>query len=210
MIWVKICGNTSQEDALAAAEAGADALGFVFVPISRRSVTREQVSKILPALPSSVMTVGVVANESPEFLQGLLRVCALQALQFHGEEPPEEVLGFKGAAKLIKTIRVKNAESLSRIPLYRGVDAVLLDTYRENQRGGTGTVFDWGLAVRAKEFGIPVIVAGGLNPSNVGQLVRQVEPYGVDVASGVEESPGCKDHALVREFIVKAKRVYNE
>ncbi len=203
--WVKICGNTNLEDALAAVEAGADALGFVFVPSSPRAVTRDTVSKILESLPRAVLTVGVVANEGPEFLKGLLRVCPLKALQFHGEESPEEVLTWKGEAKLVKAIRVKDAKDLEQIPRYQGVDAILLDTYRPNKPGGTGEAFNWKLAIEAKTFGIPVIVGGGLNPANVDALVRQVQPYGVDVASGVEEAPGHKDHTLLREFIVRAK-----
>ncbi len=151
------------------------------------------------------MTVAVVANEDPDFLKGLLRVCPFKALQFHGEEPPEEVLAFKGEAKLIKTIHVKDETSLEAIPRYQGVDAVLLDTYRPGHLGGTGQTFDWERAVQAKAFGIPIIVSGGLRPSNVEELIRQVEPYGVDVSSGVEASPGQKDPELVREFILKAK-----
>ena len=206
-MWVKICGTTNMEDAQAAIEAGADALGFIFVPNSPRVVERREVSEILKVLPRTVETVGVFANENSDFLKGLLRLCPFKAIQFHGEEPPEEVLALKGMARLIKAIRVKDAESLEQIPLYEGVDAVVLDTYRSDQRGGTGTPFNWELAIRAKEFGIPVIVAGGLNPTNVADLIRQVQPYGVDVASGVEISPGRKDQQLVREFVLRAKSV---
>lgn len=220
-MWVKICGMTNLGDALAAAQAGADAIGFIFVANSPRAVTRRRVSEILPALPPTVLTVGVVADEDPHFLRGLLRVCPLAALQFHGEESPEEVLAFKNQVKLIKVIHVKDADSLNVIPLYRGVDAVLLDTYRVPstgashpfqqgawhllRSGGTGTPFDWRLAVQAKRFGIPIVVAGGITPANADQVICQVQPYGVDVSSGVEVSPGRKDHALVREFILRAK-----
>ena len=197
---------THREDALAAVDAGADALGFIFVPTSPRAVTREMVSEILFSLPSAVVTVGVVANESPEFLKGLLRVCPLKGLQFHGEETPEEVLSFKGQARLIKAIRVQDARSLDQIPRFRGVDAILLDTYQPGVRGGTGTPFDWQLAIQAKVFGIPLIVAGGLHPQNVAEVIAHVQPYGVDVTSGVELSPGRKDHALVRDFVLKAKQ----
>ncbi len=203
-MWVKICGITNLDDALAAAEAGADALGFIFVGSSRRAVSRKTCSEILRALPSRVLTVGVVADEDPAFLRDLLRVCPLGALQFHGEEPPETVLSFQERAKVFKAIRVKDASSLERIPGYRGVDAVLLDTYRAGRKGGTGAPFDWALAAEAKRFEVPVIVAGGLSPGNVGDVVRAVEPYGVDVSSGVESSPGRKDHALLREFVAKA------
>lgn len=203
---MKICGITNLKDALGAAEAGADALGFNFVPTSPRAVTREEVSEILFSLPPSVLAVGVVANESPEFIRGLLRVCPLKGLQFHGEETPEEVLGFRGEARLIKAIRIRDAGSLKQIPLFRGVDAVLLDGYHPGERGGTGAVFDWQLAVEAKTFGIPLIVAGGLHPENVSEVITRVRPYGLDVASGVELSAGRKDPALVREFVLRAKQ----
>jgi len=206
-MWVKICGTTNREDGLAAVQAGADALGFIFVPTSPRVVTRDTVAEILTALPPTVFTIGVVANEHPDFLKGLLRVCPLQGLQFHGEEGPEEVLAFRREVKfLIKGIRVKNAGSLDQIPRYRGVDAVLLDAHRPEKRGGTGSSFDWSLAVQAKSFGIPLIIAGGLNPSNVSGLIRAVQPFGVDVVSGVERSPGKKDPTLVREFILNSKK----
>lgn len=205
-MWVKICGTTNLEDALASIGAGADALGFILVPASPRVLTRRQIEAILLGLPRTVITVGVVADEDPAFLKDLLRVCPFGALQFHGKEPPEEVLRFKGEVKLIKAIRVRDAASLEAIHRYRGVDAVLLDRHDPKRKGGTGQLFDWGLAARAKEFGIPVIVAGGLAPSNVQEVVRQIQPYGVDVVSGVESSPGRKDHTLLREFVLNAKR----
>jgi phosphoribosylanthranilate isomerase len=204
-MWVKICGNTNEQDALAAVEAGADALGFIIVPSSRRSVSRKKISEIMSVLPSSIMTVGVVANEEASFLKDLLRVCRFRMLQFHGNESPEEVLAFKGQAKLIKAIRVKDAGSLAQIPKYKGVDAILLESYHPDQPGGTGIPFDWNLALQAKQYEIPLILAGGLTPTNVHDAVRQVNPYGVDVVSGVEREPGIKDPTLVRSFIVNAK-----
>jgi len=208
-MWVKICGITNREDALAAAEAGADAVGFVFVSTSPRAMTRRGVEEILKVLPPTILTVGVVANEDPDFLRGLIRVCPLGALQFHGQEPPEQILGLRqelSNVKLIKAIRVRDADSLQEIPRYRGVDAVLLDAYDPQRLGGTGTPFDWSLAVRAKEFGIPLIIAGGLTPGNVREVARQVEPHGVDVSSGVEVAPGKKEFSLIREFVLKAKQ----
>lgn len=207
-MWVKICGITNLKDALAAVAAGADALGFVLVPSSPRVVTRKAVSEILAGLPPTVLTVGVVANEHPDFIWELLRVCPLGGIQFHGEEPPEEVLSFKEEGrKLIKAIRVREVSSLSQIPAYQGVDAVLLDTYSESAQGGTGKAFDWNLAAQAKRHALPVIVSGGLTPSNVKELARKVQPFGVDVSSGIESSPGRKDSALLWEFIQQVKGV---
>ncbi len=205
--WVKICGITNLEDALTAIQAGADALGFNLVPTSPRMVTRDRLAEILSALPRTALTVGVVANEDPDFLKGLLRICPLDALQFHGEESPEGVLAFKGVYRLFKAIRVKDSESLREIPRYQGVDAVLLDTYWPDQLGGSGRSFDWNLAKEAKALGIPIVVAGGLTPANVSDCIQQVEPFGVDVTSGVEKAPGIKDHTLLKEFVVNAKGV---
>jgi phosphoribosylanthranilate isomerase len=208
-MWVKICGMTNKEDAIAAAEAGADAIGLVLVPTSPRAVTRREVEEILRFIPPTVLTVGVVANEDPDFLKGLVRVCSLGALQLHGQEPPEQVLRLKSelsGVEIIKAIRVRDADSLKEIPAYKGVDAVLLDTYDSHRLGGTGQPFDWSLAARAKEFGIPLIVAGGLTAGNVREVVRQVAPHGVDVSSGVEVSPGKKNFSLIREFVLKAKQ----
>jgi len=204
-VWVKICGVTRLEDALVAVEAGADAVGFVLVPSSPRALQRDRIEEILKALPRTVLTVGVVADEDPEFLHDLLRICPFGALQFHGEESPEQVLMFKGKVRTIKAFRVKSQEVLKEIPKYRGVDAVLLDAYDPNRLGGTGISLDWSWVQQAKTFGIPVIVAGGLTPQNVGYVVKQVAPYGVDVSSGVESSVGKKDPNLVRQFIRQAK-----
>ncbi len=208
-MWVKICGMTNREDALAAVEAGADAVGFILVSSSARAVTRHEVEEMLRALPPMVLTVGVVANEDPDFLRGLVRVCPFGALQLHGQETPEEAFRLKeelSGVQIIKAVRVRDAESLKEIPKYRGVDAVLLDTYDPHKLGGTGTPFDWSLAVQAQEYGIPLIVAGGLTAGNVAEVVRQVQPHGVDVSSGVEVSPGKKDFTRIREFVLKAKR----
>lgn len=205
-MWVKICGITNRDDALAATEAGADAIGFVLVPTSSRAMTRHAIEEILKVIPPMVLTVGVTANENTDYLHGLLRVCSLGAVQFHGEEPPETVLALKESAKLIKAIRVKDSHSLESIPLYRGVDAILLDAYDPQRMGGTGQPFDWNLAVRAKQHGIPLIIAGGLNARNLQEVIQRVQPHGVDVSSGVEVSPGKKSFSLIREFVLKAKK----
>jgi len=198
---------TNSADVETVAESGADAVGFIFVPSSPRIVSRNQVYEILSTFPSGLESYGVVTNEKTSFLKELMRVCPLDGLQFHGEETPEEVLEMKEAGrKLIKVIRVKNADSLKVIPQYKGVDAILLDTYQPDKAGGTGKSFDWNLAAEAKSFGIPIILSGGLTPDNVGAAVDQAQPDGVDVSSGVEVSPGWKDHDLIRAFIRSAKR----
>ncbi|PIQ82672.1 MAG: phosphoribosylanthranilate isomerase [Candidatus Omnitrophica bacterium CG11_big_fil_rev_8_21_14_0_20_64_10] len=205
-MFVKICGITRPEDARFAAECGADALGLIFVPSSPRLVTRQEADTILRQVPAGVETIAVVANEKPSFLKELLRVCDFSGIQFHGDEPPEEVLAVKAPGRMvIKAIRVAGPQSLEKIPAYRGVDAVLLDTHRPGRLGGTGETFDWNLAREAAGFGIPVLLAGGLTPENVAGAIRQTAPFGVDVVSGVEATPGRKNSDRVKQFIRNAK-----
>jgi len=196
---IKICGNTNLDDALLAVELGADALGFVFYPKSPRHVKLVDAANICNALPPFVAKVGVFVNELEYEIEKALNECLLNALQFHGDEPP----GFcqKFAAKSIKAIRVRDEESLRTAEEY-DVDALLLDTYTDESRGGTGRTFDWSLAVRAKEFlSAPIILSGGLTAANVQDAIRKVRPYAVDVASGVEREPGKKDPEKLRRFI---------
>jgi phosphoribosylanthranilate isomerase len=202
---VKICGITNLEDAQAAVAAGADALGFVFDPQSPRHIKRHAAANICHALPPFVMTVGVFVNELEYEIQSTLDDCLLGALQFHGEEPP----GFctKFAAKSIKAIRMRDETTLHAAAEYDDVDALLLDTYTETVRGGTGRTFDWSLADQAKKIGPPLILSGGLNPENVAAAIRRVQPYAVDVSSGVERAPGLKDHAKLRRFIEACRNI---
>ncbi len=186
-------------------ELGADALGFIFYPKSKRSIRVKDAANICNALPPFVARVGVFVNESESEIEQALNQCGLTALQFHGDESP----GFcrKFAAKSIKAIRVKDEVSLSVATEY-DVDAVLLDTYTDTERGGTGRTFDWSLAVKAKELLVPpLILSGGLTPENVTEAIRVVRPYGVDVASGVERSPGKKDPDKLRRFIEACKNI---
>ena len=196
---VKICGITNLADARAAVEAGADALGFVFYADSPRHVTRKDAANICQALPPLVVKVGVFVNELEYEIEQALQDCLLNALQFHGDEPP----GFctKFAAKSIKAIRMRNETALHAATDYDDVDALLLDTYTEAARGGTGQAFDWSLAERAKQIGPPLILSGGLTPANVAEAIRRVRPYAVDVSSGVEREPGRKDPEKLRRFI---------
>jgi len=198
---VKICGITSLGDGLAAAEAGADAIGFVFYESSPRSVSIETASGISHELPP-VLKAGVFVNATEEFVRQAMARCGLELLQFHGEESPEYCLQF--GLKCMKAFRIRDAASLRALANYQ-TDAWLLDAYASEQFGGTGQTLNWDLARDAKRLGRPIYLAGGLTPGNVAEAVRKVRPYGVDVSSGVEASPGIKDRAKVRAFIEAAK-----
>jgi phosphoribosylanthranilate isomerase len=201
MIKVKICGITSLEDAMAAIDAGADALGFVFFHKSPRHIFPEQAAAIIRHLPPFVQTVGLFVNETPEMVNATADQCGLDLAQLHGDESP----GYcdKIRRRVIKAFRVKNITSLDPIKDYR-VSACLLDTWSPAAHGGTGRTFNWEFAACAAHSGC-IILAGGLTPDNVAEAIRQVRPYGVDVSSGVESSPGHKDPDKIREFIRKAK-----
>jgi phosphoribosylanthranilate isomerase len=202
MIQVKICGITRLEDAQAAVDAGADALGFVFYPPSPRYVTAEQAERIIRTLPPFVTTVGLFVDVALDRVNEVAARCGLDRIQLHGRETPEFCRQI--TRPVIKAIRIRNAESLTHVPDYK-VAAYLLDAYVEGALpGGTGASFSWELAARAMPYG-PVILAGGLTPENVEVAIAQIRPYGVDVSSGVERAPGIKDHRKVREFIVHAK-----
>lgn len=199
---VKICGITNLPDAMAAAEAGADALGFVFYEPSRRNVSFETASRIIGQLPPFIVKVGLFVDAPEDLVVRAIRECGLSLLQFHGAEPPEYCLQF--GLMSMKAFRIRDAASLQALPEYQ-TDAWLLDAWSSEQAGGTGQTFNWDLAVEAQRWGRPIFLAGGLNPENVAEAVRHVRPYAVDVSSGVESAPGSKDHAKVREFIRAAK-----
>jgi len=194
---IKICGITHLDDALMAIEAGADALGFVFVPHTPRYLHPEQARSIIDQLPPFITTVGLFVNAEQQGLEAIADGCRLNLIQLHGDEPPALCVAL--SRRVIKAFRVKDESSLSRLSGYR-VSAYLLDTYVKGAMGGTGKSFDWNLALKAKSYG-RIILAGGLTPDNVASAVLQVRPYGVDVSSGVEASPGRKDPAKVKAFI---------
>jgi phosphoribosylanthranilate isomerase len=199
---VKVCGITCREDAVAAVEAGADALGFVFVPGTPRCVRPEVAEGIVGVLPPFITPVGVFMNQPLEEVVRIAARCGLQAIQLHGDEP--EAYSRRIPLRVIKAVRVRDAESLRILPTYPA-HAFLLDAFVEGQPGGTGTPIAWELAVQAKGHA-PIILSGGLRPETVGPAVRRVRPYGVDVSSGVEVSPGRKDHQKVREFIAAVRQ----
>lgn len=201
MVKVKICGITRLDDALAAAEFGADALGFVFFKESPRYIEPFDAADIVGKLPPFVTPVALFVNEEEEIIRAVLNATGINVIQFHGDETPEFVSLFK--ERVVKAVRVKNEESLRAVPDY-DVNAFLFDAYSPDIYGGTGKKFDWEII---KEVGSieRFILAGGLKPDNVACAVNLLRPYGVDTSSGVESAPGIKDHKKVRDFIARAK-----
>jgi phosphoribosylanthranilate isomerase len=218
-MWVKICGNTNLEDAQLAAELGADALGFVFAE-SKRQVTAAQVARITPHLPAHVERVGVFYSRDAKEIASVVREAGLNAAQLHGGVDLDltrrlrEVLG--GAFDLIQTVHwtvgadssAALSEQLRQINLAGAVNRVLIDSRVGMAGGGTGVAFDWraaGAVIEENAGELKVIVAGGLRPDNVGEAIRELSPWGVDVVSGVEASPGRKDPEKLAEFLRLAR-----
>jgi len=203
VVRVKICGITNVEDALNAAASGADALGFVFFAKSPRHVTPEAARAIIAELPPFVSTVGLFVNEEPERVRRTVEFCGLDVVQLHGDEGPDacRVAG----ARTVKALRLMDASSLEGAEDFP-VSALLLDAWVPGIYGGTGETCNWELAALAARQH-RTILAGGLNPGNVAAAVSAVQPYGVDVSSGVESSPGRKDPDMVAAFIRNAKKM---
>ena len=186
---VKICGITRVEDAVVAADAGADAVGLIFVPSSPRYISPESAARIVRALPQTITPVGVFVNESREEIGRVVARSGVRALQLHGEESPEATIGF--TIPVIKSFRVGEEFSVESVRGYP-VSAILLDALVPGLYGGTGKTFDWNIAIAAKAYG-RVILSGGIHAENVSDAIRSVRPYAIDVNSGVESSPGIKD-----------------
>jgi len=204
MVKVKICGITNLDDAMAAVNSGADALGFVFFKKSPRYISPSNAKKIIKKLPPFISSVGVFVNEKKETIEKIISQAGINIIQLHGDEPPSAC---NLSRPVIKAIRVKSIESLDIVSKYKDkVSAFLLDAYTPEVFGGTGQIFNWDIAVEARELG-SVILAGGLTPENIEKAVRYVHPYAVDVSSGVEAEKGKKDHKKIRLFIEKAKGV---
>jgi phosphoribosylanthranilate isomerase len=211
MTWVKICATTNLSDAQASLAAGADALGFIFSPSSRR-VEVDQAAEIISSLADEIERIGVFVNETPGQVAEVAEQAGLTGVQLHGDEPAGQMPEYRqavGQRKIIKTLQaselLKSPDSLNGYLRSRhSIDAVLLDAGSPSQRGGTGQTFDWIAAapivarVRAQ---MPVIIAGGLNPENVAEAIRLFAPWGVDVVSGVERETGRKDEAKLRSFV---------
>lgn len=223
MIRVKICGITNVGDARVAVEAGADALGFIFVEGTPRFVTPAQVAPIVRTLPPFVTPVGVFWDHAAGHVKAVAEACGLRALQFHGEETPEDLAGY--ALPVIKTIKMAPASTIEGLPEYRTrerwdmlqyrrvASAILLDSAARWSEGEAREPLEWTLAgtmsTRGRSAGgqgTPIILSGGLTPDNVARAVAVVRPYGVDVNSGVESTPGRKDADKVRRFVAEARR----
>ena len=197
-----MCGITNSEDAQAAIESGADALGFVFAK-SPRQVTKAQAREIIKNLPPFVSFVGVFVDERVESIREICGFCHIGTVQLHGNEPPS-CLNYLEGYKIIKAFRVKEEGNLKQLGDYQP-HAFLLDSYVKGVMGGTGVPFKWDIAAVAHKYGA-IILSGGLTPDNVGDAIRTVKPYAVDVSSGVESSPGKKDKRLMERFVGNAKR----
>ncbi|MCX8073244.1 MAG: phosphoribosylanthranilate isomerase [Candidatus Binatia bacterium] len=201
MVVVKICGVTRPEDAMAAAEAGADWIGLNFYPRSPRFVTKDRACEILAAVPSHVQVVGVFVGATRDEVEETAASLELDLLQFHGDEPPDYCTGWRWP--VIKAIRLRTREDWERARSYP-VDFLLIDAHVPGQFGGTGETADW-MEIARLPVEQPLILAGGLRAENVAQAVRVVRPFAVDVASGVESSPGVKDADALRRFVQNAK-----
>lgn len=204
-VTVKICGITNLDDALVAVRAGADALGFVFHRASPRYVEPETARQIILQLPPLVLTVGVFVNAEQKVVRDLMDRCGLALAQLHGDETAIycETLG----RPALKAIRLRSRSDFLAISELFGraqVRGILVDGFSEQAHGGTGSLADWELAAEAAKVG-PVLLAGGLTTENINEAIRKVRPYGVDVSSGVESSPGKKNAAKVQAFISSAK-----
>jgi phosphoribosylanthranilate isomerase len=204
MFRIKICGITNESDALHAVACGADALGFVFFADSPRCVESDVVRAIVEKLPAEVTTVGLFVNETPEVVNQVATQSGISLVQLHGDETPDFCRQID--LPVMKAIRVRDAESLAGWSEYP-VDAILLDAWHPEKFGGTGEACDWELATDLAQK-TRIILAGGLNPDNVAEAVRIVRPHGVDISSGVEQSPGRKDPEKVSAFIENARESF--
>ena len=212
-IWIKICGNTSLQDARLAAEAGANAAGFVFASSPRR-VTTAQVAAITPHLPVDLEKIGVFVGSTFEEIASTVRACGLTGVQIHSDGGPDLPARlrteFGSALRILRVVHFGSeaAEQTRIVASHPDIDAILVDSRTATAVGGTGIAFDWAEA-RATIFGnvdgVKFVAAGGLAPENVAEAIATLRPWGVDVVSGVEASPGRKDPAKVRDFVAKAR-----
>jgi phosphoribosylanthranilate isomerase len=198
MTFIKICGITNLEDALAAVAAGADALGFNFYKPSLRYITPQAAREIIDHLPDPVLTVGVFVNE--EDVMSIANEATIKAVQLHGDESPDYCRNLAANTRVIKTLAVSDSFDPKLAQAYQ-VDAIMLDTRDNRLRGGTGRVFDWSIAQQVSEIVPKLYLAGGLSPENVEEAINKVHPYAVDACSSLEDRPGTKNHGRMRAFV---------
>jgi phosphoribosylanthranilate isomerase len=195
---VKICGFTRVDDAVFAARSGVDAIGLVFYPPSPRNVSIEQAKKIVDAIPAFVSVVALFVDEQVSQIHDVLQAVPIDCLQFHGDETPDFCRIF--GKRYMKAIRMQSETNLpALVKAYHDASGLLLDAYHPNAKGGTGNQFNWDLV--PKECALPIILAGGLDESNIRQAIVKLKPYAVDVSSGVEEKKGLKDNAKMATFL---------
>ena len=208
-MFIKICGITNLEDAQNAIAFGAGAIGLVFAE-SPRKVTPGKAKEIIKHLKGGILKVGVFVNEPADKVEETARFCGLDAVQLHGDEGPDYCSKFQPKAdppsaekiiKVIKAFRVKDETSLLSLKGYTGVFAYLLDSFSKDRYGGTGKVFDWTLALKAKAMGKPVILSGGIGLDNIRNAIKAVRPYGIDISSSIEKEPGKKETLLMKRLI---------
>ena len=210
--WIKICGNTSLEDALLAADAGADAVGFVFAP-SPRQVTAEQVAAITAHLPAQIEKIGVFVDAPLAQIINTVAQSGLTGVQLHSEVDREAVAQVRARLgpqfRILRVVHFASgaADRVQALSLDPAIDGVLVDSRTATAAGGTGIAFDWSSAAATVFQGTnkPLIVAGGLNPANVQEAIATLQPWGVDVVSGVEAAPGRKDPTKVQAFVANAR-----
>ena len=199
-MFVKVCGLTSEEDALLAVGMGADALGFNFVPGSKRQIAPQKAREIVRRLPPETLTVGIFRDELPERVIEITQKAGLRAAQLHGRETAEQTRHVRSLVPIVIKAFAAGDPSLDSLAAF-GADIVMID----GAEPGSGEVFDWSLAEGAPLAGHRVVLAGGLHPGNVADAIARIRPWGVDVATGVETAPGKKDAVKVREFVAAAQ-----
>ena len=206
MTFIKICGITNLDDAVAAVAAGADALGFNFYKPSPRYVTPQTTREIVEHLPSTILTVGVFVNEeSPQSLKNIASEAGVTAFQLHGDESPGYCRELADRY-VIKTLSVSGDFDMERVQDYE-VNAIMLDTKHNSLRGGTGRVFDWSIAQEVNRVVPKLFLAGGLAPENIAEAIELVRPFAVDACSALEDIPGIKNHERMRAFVELARSV---
>ncbi len=200
MIKIKICGITNTEDALNAVSLGVDAIGFIFAKTSKRYISPEEAEAIAMFMPPFVSVVGVFVDSTKEDIDHITTRCRLDVIQLHGLETPQFCQSM--SRRVIKAFHMAEPEDVDLITSYQGViSGALLDTKVQNMSGGSGKVFDWGLALKATNYDIPLILAGGISVQNIKKAKELVNPYAVDLSSSVEEYPGKKDYNKMKALV---------